>query len=442
MTRTSIGLCVAGLMFTAAPLCGQAVHELTPEESVRLGLEHSPLLRAARSDANAAAEALRRARNERLPTITTQAGYTRLSNNIPDVTFTIPGTDSTVTFQSVELDRYQAEVSIQQPLFTGLRLSNQIRAAEHDARASALRERGQRSDLAFEIRQAYWKLYRAIATRDALADALQRVDAHLAVVRARVGQGSALHRDLLAAETRRSEVELDRVEADNAVRVGQLELDRLIGLPLGTPVRPPTGVAVDTTAPPSDTLAATALTQNPQLRALAEDAGVLDAQIRASQGRHWPQVDLVGSYIYARPNQYFFLEQNRFHRSWQVGLSAHWDLWDGGRASAHEGELRAQLDAAQARLADTRAKISVQLARDSLEVLRARAAVRVATRTVREAQETYRVTQRQFEEGMALSTDVLDAEEAYRHAEERRAGALADYAIARAAVVNALGRVW
>jgi outer membrane protein TolC len=42
---------------------------------------------------------------------------------------------------------------------------------------------------------------------------------------------------------------------------------------------------------------------------------------------------------------------------------------------------------------------------------------------------------------VALSTDVLDAEEAYRNAEERRAGAAADYAMARAALLHGLGRV-
>jgi outer membrane protein TolC len=37
---------------------------------------------------------------------------------------------------------------------------------------------------------------------------------------------------------------------------------------------------------------------------------------------------------------------------------------------------------------------------------------------------------------------VLDAEEALRRARARRADALADHAIAEAALLNALGRVW
>jgi outer membrane protein len=442
MRRTDLILSLALLAVVTVPAGAQTVRELTPEESVRLGLEHSPLLRAARSDADAASAALAQARSDRLPTISTQAGYTRLSGNVPDVTFTVPGTDSTVTFQSIELDRYQAEISVQQPLFTGSRLSSQVRSAEHGARAADLREDQQRSDVAFDIRRAYWNLYRALATRDALADALQRVEAHLAVVRAKVDEGAVLRRDLLAAQTRRSEVELDRVEADNGVQVSQLELNRLIGLPLDTPVRPATDVQVDTSALSLADLPDSALARTPRLAALMEDAGGLDAQVRASEARHWPEVDFVGRYIYARPNQYFFLEQDRFRHSWELGLSARWDAWDGGRRSASTGALRAQLDASRARLDDARAQVTVAAERQRLEVVRAREAMRVTAQAVEEAAETFRVAQRQFQEGAALPTDVLDAEEAYRNAEERHAGALADFAIARAAVINTFGRVW
>jgi outer membrane protein TolC len=68
--------------------------------------------------------------------------------------------------------------------------------------------------------------------------------------------------------------------------------------------------------------------------------------------------------------------------------------------------------------------------------------VGVAEENVREAEESFRIVSNQFEEGMALSADVLDAEEALRRARARRADALADKAIAEAAVLNALGRVW
>src|SRR5690606_27026371 len=117
-------------------------------------------------------------------------------------------------------------------------------------------------------------------------------------------------------------------------------------------------------------------------------------------------------YLYARPNPYFFTEQTRFHGVVELGFAARWDVWQGGRQGAAEREARARLEAAQARLEDARAQVAVEVARERLEVIRAAEAVRVAEQTIEEAEESFRVARQQYDEGAALSADVLAAEEA------------------------------
>ena len=447
--RTAASLrMAAGIAFCVGVAAGrppvvhaQAGQELTVEQSVRLGLERNARLRSAISEAAAAKAAERSVRAGRLPAIRGQASYTRLSSNIPGVEFMLPGIDSTFTFQAVQLDRYQAELSVSQPLLGQFRLRHEVRGAEHEAAAAALEAEQEQVDVAFEIRRAYWNLYRALAVRATLDAALAHVDEHLSEVRTRLAAGAALARDVLAAQTRRSEVLLERVEGENAVRLSQLELNRLIGMPLETEVRPapdPDSVAAE--APPLPP--AGGVEARPEVGALNEQVLGLEAQLRAVMAARLPELDITGRYLYARPNPYFFQEQDRFRGTWELGLSARWDIWEGGRQSARTGEARARLDAALARLADTRERAAVDLARQQLEVRRAAEAVSVAGQNVLEAEETFKVVRQQFGEGTALSADVLDAEQAYRRAQARRSGALADHAIARAAVLNALGRVW
>jgi outer membrane protein len=373
--------------------------------------------------------------------VRSQASYSRLSGNIPDVTFDVPGFDP-VTLQAVPLDRYQVEVTAEQTLFAGSRVRNEIRAATHEATAAARRARQEDADVAFDIRRAYWELQRALAAQDALESAAERVDAHLSDVKSRLREGAALQRDLLQAQTRRSEVRLERLEAKNAVRVAQLELDRLLGLPLDVAVRPVTEVEVEASAAPQDDLTDAALAGRPDLAALGEELNALRARLRATKGERWPQLDAVGRFVEAKPNQYFFVEQESYHWNWELGLSLRWNVWDGGRRRTRESELAARLEAAEAHLADARAQVAVDVARKQLEVSHTREAVDVAAENVTEAQETFRVARRQFQEGVALSADVLDAEESWRRAEARRVQAQADYATAKAAVLGALGQVW
>ncbi len=432
----------------AAGAARTEARELTLDESVRLGLAQNARRRAATADAEAAAAQAKQALADRLPTVRAQAGYTRLSSGIPNATVALPGFE-TITLQRLPLDQYRAVVSAEQTVFLASR-EQTIRAARHDATAAERRARQQDADLAFEIRRAFWELRRATAARDALASALERVDAHLSDVTSRLREGAALQRDLLSAQTRRSEVRLERLEADNAVRVAQLELCRLLGLPLDTTVRPvvaseepdAAAVRVIEDAGLEEDLTAAALAGRPELLALDEDVAALRARVRAARGERWPQVDLVGLFVEAQPNAYFFVEQDRFHWNWELGLSARWNVWDGGRRQARESELASRLQAAEARLAEARTQVAVDVARRQLEVSRAQEATLVAAQNVAEAQESFRVARRQFQEGASRASDVLAAEDAWRRAEARRAQAEADHATATAAVRNALGQVW
>src|SRR5690606_31631476 len=104
------------------------------------------------------------------------------------------------------------------------------------------------------------------------------------------------------AQTRRSEVLLENVEARNAVRVARLELNRLAGLPLDAEVRPTAEVTVEPLPDDAAVLVARAQEAQPTLDALGAQVDALKAQVDATRGAWLPEVALAGRYIYARPN--------------------------------------------------------------------------------------------------------------------------------------------
>lgn len=415
---------------------------LTPEEAVRLGLERSAGLRAAEAQAAEAEAIARQVRAGRLPSVQAQASYTRLGGDIPSGDLAVPGLDTTFTILPIERDRVHAEVRVEQPLFTGFRLRHEVRAAEQEAEAAALAAEQEAADAAFAVRQAYWRLVQALAVREATAAALARVEEHLRVVRRRVEEGAALPSDLLSAQTRRAEVRLEQVEAEDAVRVARLELNRLVGLPLDTPVVPEAVAPPEVPVHGTDALVTRALAARPALEALEAQVRGLEARVEATRGTWWPQLAAVGRYVYARPNPYAFTEQSAFQGTWEAGLALQWDLWSGGRRRAETSQARARLASAQARLEGAREQVAVAVTRQGLEVRRAAEAVIVVAEAVRAAEEALRVITRQFEEGAVLAATVLEAEEALRAAEARQAQAHADHAVAQAAVLQALGEVW
>jgi outer membrane protein len=424
----------------AAPLHAQAVQRLTAEASVRLGLQHNARTAAAHARVHAADAAYRHARASRLPALSASAEYLRLSSNIPDVRYTLPGSTTPVTLQPVQRDRYQGVLSLDYSLFSGGRASSEIRAAAGAADAAQRYAEQADCDVAFDVRRAYWELQRAVAVRASLEQALDRVQAHLLLVEARFREGAALRRDLLAAQTRRSEVQLEVVAADDAVSGVRLRLNYLLGFPLDTLLQLAEPGDAGALQLAEDTLPDAGAV--PAVAALRAEIAAQQARLQANEGLRWPQIDLVGRYLYAQPNPYFFAEQDRFRHSWELGVATRWSIWDGGRRSTESAELRALVGEAEVASNDAARQAALLLRTRRLELGRARRMAELAAQFGVEAEENFRVTREQFREGAALATDVLDAEEQHRRAQAGLAGARADIEIANAALLQARGRVW
>ena len=422
----------------------QAPLPLTPDEAVALGLDANESILAVRADAEAAQAVYRQARAARLPSVSSKAGYTRLSDNIPEISFDtdfLPGLDTSFTLAPVALNRFHSELVLEQPIFTGLRLHRQIEAAHYRAEAALLDAAREEAELAFAIRQAYWTLYRASSALDATDEAVAQVEAHLMDVRNRLQAGAALHRDVLTVQTRLSEVRLDHLEAENAERLARLELNRLIGRPLSAETVLPADVVAEPLEADQEAWIDQALASQPALQALAARVEASEAEVGASRGSWFPQVALNGRYVYARPNQYFFTEQDAFKGTWEAGVALSWSIWDGGARRAETSEAVARLRGAEARLAAAREEVAVEVARQYMEAQQSAEAVAVAQQAVDQAEEVLRTVRQQYVQGAALSADVLDAEQTLRSAHARFVGARADYAIARAALHSAVGRV-
>jgi outer membrane protein TolC len=407
---------------------------------VQRALATNPLVQAAQADA-AEAEAVRReARAARLPALRAQGLYTRLGGDIPSAEIELPGFETPVNLLPIALTRYQAELALEQPIFAGGRLRNQSRAAAHEAAAAQWLVEQEQVEVAFEVRRAYWTLYGALAAQTATESALDQIDEHLREVTNRLDVGAALRSEVLTVQTRRSEIRLEQLEAENAVRIARLELNRLAGFTRDVEVLPVGPLEIESVVtPPSEDPGAGL--EHPQISALAERVSALEAQLSVARGDRLPSIAGTGRYLYARPSPYAYTDVNQMKGTWEVGLVFTWNLWEGGAQSARMNQARERLRAGEARLADARDLIAVETERQYLEARRATEAVSVAEEGVATAEESYRVARQLFEEGVSLTADVLDAEQALRLAEVRRARALAEYGISRAALLRALGRI-
>jgi outer membrane protein TolC len=115
-----------------------------------------------------------------------------------------------------------------------------------------------------------------------------------------------------------------------------------------------------------------------------------------------------------------------------------WDLWDGFSSRAKTREAKANLESASEEKRKLRLALDFEVEQARLNLQAANERLAVTAKSVEQAEESAKLTRNRFEQGMAISTQLIDAESALVAARVRRAESESDQRIAVAALRKAL----
>ena len=386
------------------------------------------------------------------------AGYTRLSEVPPfEVRLPFP---AGLPFPMPEkfvvspnyFDNYALRLGVQQPLYTGGRLRAGAAAAKYGAEAAELDLAADRSELIYALRAAYWGLYKAGEFVKAIDENVGRTEAHLADVRNFFDQGLLTRNEVLRAEVQLSNARLARVDAANAEELARVRLDSLLGLPLDTEIEAATRIGDPAVPYGPDVFQAAegneenasgflekALARRPELRAMDLRVKAGEAGVAIARSGWYPQIYLAGNYYDLRPNPRLLPARDKFYSTWDISLNISMDLWNWGATARQAEQAKARLAQAQDALGMIKDAVALELSQCRLELDGARAKIAVAREAADQAGENLRVVRERFREGVALNTDVLDAEVLALQAKTNLTQALVDAELAGARFRKALG---
>jgi len=435
------GLALALALLPAAAFA-QTPIALTLDDAVARGKATAPrLLEVQAREAAAVATRDSRATLDR-PTVTASSGYVR-TNHVPEYSIPQAGGGTKVLFPDLP-DNIRARTELLWPVWTGGRVDALVTAAEAEVRATQADGKVAAADLTMEITQAYWSLVTAREAVKVLDQSLQRTDAWVADVQAKLDAGLVSPHEVLTARASRSRQLVQRIQAAHAAATAERELARLIGVPgqpldLVSPVdKPWEGLAALTSRLPGDVVALEHETRA-ERGAFIERRSAFQSAAEAAMAASRPQVAALASVEPARPNNRFVPRQDKWHTSWDVGVTVTWSLWDGGRAKADRAAAQAQARAVDQRLAEFDARVSVDVQQRLQEIESGRAAISASDDAVAASTEAHRVLQERYAAGVATSTEVLDAQVALLEAELERTRLQASLRVSEARLRRAVG---
>ena len=448
--RWATGVSVAVLLVGAS---GAAQETLTLEDAIARALAYSARLAEleARQAGAAAAELARGAAD--MPVLSVQLGYTRTNHVTPYALVPLPGQPLRVLYPDAP-DNYRTRLDLQWPIYSGGREDALERAARAEKDAIAGDMSAARADLRLEVTRAFWALVTARDTEQVVKRAVERMDAHVSDLRARLDQGLVLPNDVTSAEAQRSRQQLLAIEARNTRLVSEADLRRLTGLsgpivPTAPGVvpgsyrgqtPPSAGGAYRGQTPSAAAPVPSGVEGRPEREALEKRVDAAEAREEAARSAGKPQLGILAGFDYARPNPRIFPRAEQWDDSWDIGVNFTWALWDGGRRKADVAEAAATTRALQTKITEFDRQSAFEIEQRELELESARAAITAADDGVRSATETQRVLGERYRAGVATNTEVLDAELALLQAELDRTRAVASSHLAEARLERARQR--
>lgn len=451
---------------------------LTLDDAIRLALERSEQLVAARAGTDRARAGQRLARSERFPQVFGSASYDRTLASEFKGLFSgggEPGCDpftlrpdaplearvgeleravdcgavggggfSDSSFEDLPFGRehtYRVGVAVTQSLYTGGRIAAQRRLASIEREAADLAVDSARAQAVLDVTQAFYDAALSDRLVEIAEAALFQAESTLARVTLGREAGRQPEFDRLRAQVDRDNQRPAVIRARSQQTLAYLRLRQILELAAGQPMTVAANLD-DPALPPPASFASTLAALAPELDPASIDARAAVRQVAASvrageqavriaSAQRQPTVSASSQWLRVGYPSNLWPNAN-YRTNWTVGVSVQVPLFTGGRLEASRAAARADLTraGAQLKLAREYAWLDGQAALEAIST--ARAAWEATAGTVQQAERAYEIAELRYREGISTQLELSDARLLLQQAQANRAVAARDYQVARA----------
>ncbi len=393
---------------------------ITLKEAIDLSITNSHLLKNNIAKINEATAAIKEANERRLPDVSVTGSYIYLPIQ-PNVNLKSDTTGGGFAGPRLTHAVY-GFVNTSVPIYTGGKLKYGIESAKYLEQAAKLDAEVNRDAVILNTINAYINLYKAKAAAALVKENLQQSNQRVKDFTNLEKNGLVARNDLLKVSLQTSNIELALLDAESNYKLAGINMAVMLGLPEQTIIN--TDVAslqVTSSIKTIDEYEQLALLERKDIGALALHKKAADLGIKSAKADYYPNLAVTMGYIGIElPN---FLSINNaltVGAGLKYNLSSLWKT----KSKIQQAEARVQqLSASQDMLNDN---IRVQINQAYQEYLLSQKKIEVYQKAVEQATENYRITKNKYDNALATTTDLLDADLAQLQSKLNVSNATAD----------------
>jgi len=399
---------------------------ITLSEGLRLATDNNHLIKIASISKDIASADTSAARSGLLPSINASLNQTYLASQ-PGARF------GSVKAFLAEKDSLSYGINIYQTIYDfGANLSR-YEASKTVLDVTKLDIVRIKNLVALDFINAYFDLLETEKMVLVAQEEAERFESHLKVAQSLYDEGVITRSDLLQAEVMLSDAKQRLLTMKNRRSFNSSNINNILARPIYAPVQVvdvPTGTSEVVELEKAWDMAEK---ERSEIKIIDNRLRVLDFQETAARSGYYPTLFAQGGYNY-KENRYEFPSEN-----WSLILGVNLNVFSGGSTKAEVSKVlyqRQQLLEQKKKLIDD---IKLEVEKNYLDLKNALEKIQVTKDAVGQAEENLRINRIRYEEGVGMSTDVVDAITLLTTAETNYYRAVYELQRARAGLQYAIG---
>lgn len=300
--------------------------------------------------------------------------------------------------------------------------------------------RASKIDLANQIKKSFYNNLLAQESYDVFKETYRTDSVNLESIKHKYNQGIVAEYDVITAEVRLKSIIPNILQAENAIKIAELQLKMLMGIDADVPVEI-SGSLLDyeesmfnAIVPADEGLAA-----NSDLKQFDLQTEMAQKGLEIQKMQLLPTLTSTFNYMYMSQNNDFKFNAYRWDPYSVAGITLAVPIFNGGQRHNSIKQSQIQLFQMKEQRKDIERGIKLSV-KNNIEMMNKSIEQVVATESsVEQAKKGYEITQKRYETGMGTIVDVNAAALAVTSAELQYRNAIYDYLAAKADLEKTLG---
>lgn len=397
---------LAVCMMLSVQLMAQETKQLSLDEAIRLSLQNSKQLKGNQLKVEEAVAAVKEAKEKKLPGASVSGSYLRLSSANIDMKTKSANPPAAGSSGPDANQAMYGILNISQPLYTGGKIKYGIQSAQFLEKASRLDAENDQAAVIQNTLEAFANLFKANT-------AVMLVNENLVQNKQRVKDlenleknGLLARNDLLKAQLQESTVELNLLDAENNLQVANLNMNIMLGLPDNTKLQLDTaGIEKKHDTRTIDDYIQSALTIRKDKEAMGYRIKAAEAGVKMIRAEKMPGLSITGGYVAANIPHVISVTN-----AINLGVGINYNiasLWKTKSKLQQAAARVQQLEITQSVMDD---QVKLEVSKNYMTLQSLRKKIDVYEKAKEQANENYRIVKNKFDNQLATTNDLLEAD--------------------------------